>query len=74
MWRMYIARLVCSDEACADEALAEARTLEELETFACDCGCGLAIVGWPDHADESAATAAVIALGRRSGEADEIAA
>jgi hypothetical protein len=71
---MYIARLVCSDEACADEALAEARTLGELETFVCDCGCALAIVGWPDHVDEPAATAVVIAFGRRSGEADELAA
>ena len=36
----------------AEEALAEAHTLEELETLACGGGCGLAVVGWPDHADE----------------------
>jgi hypothetical protein len=48
---MYIARLICSDEACADEALAEAHTLGELDTFVCDCGCALTILGWPDHAD-----------------------
>jgi hypothetical protein len=73
---MYVARLVCSDEACADEALAEARTLEELDTFVCDCdcGCALAIIGWPDHVDEPAATAVVIAFGRRPGPAGELAA
>jgi hypothetical protein len=62
---MYVARLICSDEACADEALAEAHTLEELDTFVCDCGCALAIVGWPDHVEEPVATAVVVPLGRR---------
>jgi hypothetical protein len=73
---MYVARLVCSDEACADEALAEARTLEELDTFVCGCGCGcaLAIIGWPDHVDEPAAAAVVIPFGRRPGPAGELAA
>jgi hypothetical protein len=76
MWRMYIARLVCSDAGCAGEALAEARTLEELDSFVCDCGCALAIVGWPDHVDEPAAiaTAVVVPLGRRPGAAGELAA
>lgn len=71
---MYTARLVCSDDACADEALAEAPTLEELDAFVCDCGCALAIVGWPDHVDEPAATALVIPLGRRARAADGLAA
>ena len=71
---MYVARLVCSDEACADKALAEARTLAELDTFVCDCGCALAIVGWPDHVDEPAVTAVVIPFGRRPGAAGELAA
>jgi hypothetical protein len=71
---MYVARLICSDGACAHEALAEARTLEELDTFVCDCGCALAIVGWPDHVDEPAATAIVIPFGRRPGAAGELAA
>jgi hypothetical protein len=63
---MYIARLICSDEACGAEALAEAHTLAELDTFACDCGCALAIVGWPDHAEEERTAAAVVVpLGRR---------
>jgi hypothetical protein len=74
MWQMYVARLACSDEACAEEALAEARTPEELDTFVCDCGCALAIVGWPDHVDEPAATAVVIAFGRRPAAAGELAA
>jgi hypothetical protein len=73
---MYVARLVCSHEACADEALAEARTLEELDTFVCGCGCGcaLAIIGWPDHVDEPAAAAVVVPFGRRPGPAGELAA
>jgi hypothetical protein len=71
---MYVARLVCSDEACADEALAEARTLEELDTFVCDCGCALAIVGWPDHVDRPAVAAVVIPFGRRPEPAGELAA
>ena len=70
---MYVARLICSDEACGAEALAEAHTLAELDTFACDCGCALAIVGWPDHAEEPTVTAVVVPLGRRRP-ADDLAA
>ncbi|MGI9099242.1 MAG: hypothetical protein ACR2H2_12285 [Solirubrobacteraceae bacterium] len=69
---MYIARLICSDEDCAEDVLAEAHTLDELETLACDCdcGCGLAVIGWPDHADEPAADVVVVPLGRRPPPAD----
>jgi len=42
---VYVARLICSDEACAEQALAEAQTLEELETLVCDCRCALAVIG-----------------------------
>ncbi len=63
---MYIARLICSDQACADEIVAEARTLAELETLACDCGCALEVIGWPDDVDD----AVVVQLGRRSPPAD----
>lgn len=66
---MYVARLICSDEACAEEVVAEARTLAELETLACGCGCGLAIIGWPDRVDEPG-TVVAIGLGRRSQPAD----
>ena len=52
---MFVARLICSDEGCAAEVSAEAATLRELETLACDCGCALEIIGWPDRADEPAA-------------------
>ena len=76
---MYVARLICSDERCAEEILAEARTLEELETLACDCGCGFELMGWPDDAhddpDHAAAGAppvevVVVALAPRSPPAD----
>ena len=71
---MYVARLICSDEACAAEALAEAHTLAELDTLVCDCGCALAIVGWPDHLDDPAVTAAVIPLGHRPQASGDLAA
>ena len=47
---MYFARLICSDAECAEEAAVETATLDELETLLCDCGCALAVIGWPDAA------------------------
>ncbi len=52
---MFVARLICSDEACAAELAAEATTLRELETLVCDCGCALAPIAWPDHVEEPVA-------------------
>lgn len=40
---MFYAELICSDEACAERVEAVG-TLEELETLACECGCGLVLV------------------------------
>jgi hypothetical protein len=54
MRSVFVARLVCSDSACAAEAAAEAATLDELETLMCECGCALEVVGWPDWVDEPA--------------------
>ena len=62
---MFVARLTCSDAECAAEATAEARTVAELETLVCECGCALEIVAWPDWIDEPAE---VVAL--RFGRAD----
>lgn len=45
---MFVARLVCSDPVCADAIAANAESLAELETLACECGCAFAVVGWPD--------------------------
>ena len=50
---VFVARLVCSDPTCAAEAESEAHTLAELETLACECGCGLAIVAFPDWVEEA---------------------
>ena len=61
---MYIARLICSDEACAERVLAEVETLEELDVLACECGCVYQVLGVPDIVEE--ATAVVIPLRRRS--------
>jgi hypothetical protein len=45
------ALLICSDDACT--ALYEVHgSIEEVETLACSCGCGLAIVGWPEPLEE----------------------
>jgi hypothetical protein len=45
---MLLARLVCSDGECTAIFEARAGTLAELEALACDCGCALAVVAWPD--------------------------
>jgi hypothetical protein len=41
---MLVARLLCSDPACAEPFEARARTLAEIATLACDCGCGLEVL------------------------------
>ena len=48
---LYRALLICSDDDCTDTFEAYG-TLEELEALACDCGCGLEIVGWPEDAGD----------------------
>jgi hypothetical protein len=51
--RVLIARLICSDVECAERVTAEAATLRELETLACEeCGCALEILGWPDESED----------------------
>jgi hypothetical protein len=52
---MFVARLICSDMACAAELEAEAGTLAELETLMCECGCALEVIGWPDSVGEPVA-------------------
>jgi hypothetical protein len=50
---LLLARLVCSEAACADQLLeVHAATLAELETLACACGCALHVVAWPDVLDD----------------------
>jgi hypothetical protein len=51
---MYVARLVCSDEECAEELTLETATPAELETLVCECGCALALIGWPEPLAEVA--------------------
>ena len=75
---MYIARLVCSDEACAEEVTLEAATLAELETLICDCGCALELIGWPDVAAEPLAEVIMLRVqaataARRRGDVPEAA-
>ncbi|MGZ4267724.1 MAG: hypothetical protein ACXVFN_04960 [Solirubrobacteraceae bacterium] len=50
---MLVARLICSDPACTVEAEARAATLAELESLACDCGCALEVLAWPDTDDDA---------------------
>jgi hypothetical protein len=40
---MLVAQLICSEPECAAVYEAAAGSLAELETLACDCGCGLRI-------------------------------
>jgi hypothetical protein len=56
---MFVARLTCSDAACAAEVTAEGRAVAELETLVCECGCALEIVGWPDWVDDPAEVVAL---------------
>ena len=75
---MYVARLVCSDEACAEEVAHEAAALAELETLLCDCGCALEVIGWPDVAAEPLAEVVTLRVqaasaGGRRGEVSEAA-
>jgi hypothetical protein len=56
---MYVARLVCSDAECAEEQSFEVATLAELELLACDCGCTLEVIAFPDWTDEEIAAAIV---------------
>ena len=44
---MVRAVLICSDDDCT--AVFEAFGVQEdVERLACECGCGLAVVGWPE--------------------------
>ncbi len=55
---MVRALLTCSEDECTD-VYEVYGPLGEIEALACDCGCGLAIVGWPDTTDELAASSGV---------------
>jgi hypothetical protein len=54
MEHVFVARLICSDQACAAEAEEEALDLGELERLMCDCGCALEVIAWPDWTPEPA--------------------
>ena len=64
---MYVARLLCSDPACAETIVEEARTLRELEVLACDCGCAFAVIGWPDRVDDAGAADVLVLRPRGDG-------
>lgn len=64
---MFIARLQCSDPACAEESVAEAATLAELETLSCErCGAGLAVLAWPDFVEDEQRAEVIPLRARRS--------
>lgn len=62
---MFTAVLACPDADCAAELIVEAGTVAELEALACECGCALEIVGWPDWADDDLAEAIIVHLRAR---------
>ena len=41
---LLLARLVCSDVACAELAEVTVLSLDELDALACDCGCSYALL------------------------------
>jgi hypothetical protein len=50
--------LVCSEEDCA--AVFEAHgALAEIESLACDCGCALVLLAWPEPVEAAAAPVAL---------------
>ena len=57
---MVHARLTCSEDECT-EVYEAYGPLEEVAALACECGCGLEIIGWPDP-DEEVATAGRLEL------------
>ena len=63
---VFVARLICSDPACAEELASEAAPLRELEVLACDCGCALEIIGWPDVVHPEAEVLVLHARGGRA--------
>jgi hypothetical protein len=60
---MFVARLICSDTVCAETFEARAATLTELTTFACDCGCGLELLGWADVVEDEDRVLELVAVG-----------
>ena len=62
---VFVARLICSDAECAEELTAEAASLRELEVLACECGCVLEVIGWPDAVEVDAPVVVLHARGRR---------
>jgi hypothetical protein len=60
-----VARLICSDVACAAELTAEAGRAAELERLICDCGCALEVLGWPDWVGEPAEVVTLRVAGAR---------
>jgi hypothetical protein len=58
---LYRALLICSDDECTEVFEAHG-TLDELETLACDCGCGLQVIGWPEEAEGRAGELELIPL------------
>jgi hypothetical protein len=65
---MFVARLVCSDPACAAELDAEASDAAELERLICDCGCALEVIAWPDWVEEPAEVIRLHARVRERGQ------
>ena len=53
---MYVARLICSDQECAERIVVEADDVMELVSLACDCGCTFEVLGLPDWVEDEHAT------------------
>jgi hypothetical protein len=47
---LFIAELICSDDACA-EAMEAIGHLRELESIVCECGCTMQVLSVADYAE-----------------------
>jgi hypothetical protein len=55
------ALLICSDDDCPVTFEAYG-PLEEVEALACDCGCSLSVIGFPDPVDARRGTLELLPL------------
>lgn len=58
---MVHALLMCSEDECTDTYEVYG-LLEEIEALACECGCGLAVIGWPDTVEGGPSSSRGVAL------------
>ncbi len=59
---VFLARLICSDQGCAETFEIYADTLAELATLACYCDCGLQVLGVAESVEVEADVDVLVAF------------